>query len=186
MDLSENDEMGLQGARVLATAIRSGLGRQLEELRLFGTGIGCQGFREVLHALRDSACAASLARLDVSSCQIGSEGVCYLCRLIEGQTFPRLQALNIGNDLRFSEPGMMCLVKTLGRAGSELTELNLSGLRLGNDGVAALAEILASGACPKLERVDLLDGFITAQGKGVLKEAVEARSGEVKLEIRWP
>jgi hypothetical protein len=152
--------------------VTDGLGPlRLEALRLGENELGDDG---VLELARSLACVGTLNVLDVRSCRVGDRGAAALAGVLE--TSPRLRVLSVrGNGI--GSQGTAALARGLSLA-DWLAHLDLgrNPVGVGGDaGVRALADVLAGGRAPRLERLSLDGSGLAARHAQRLRKAEVVR-----------
>jgi Ran GTPase-activating protein (RanGAP) involved in mRNA processing and transport len=132
LDLCGNS-IGNEGATALADGLMHL--RSLKTLDFAGNSIGHDGISALAPAL---ASLQSLEQLNLAQNLIGDDG---LQALVEGISHcSKLSKLYLSGNRSISSLGVVSLSALLRSDGCYLTEISLHGIRIGNDGAAALAD----------------------------------------------
>ncbi len=127
------NSIGVEGASALAAGLTDL--RSLKKLDLSGNFIGNDGISALAPAL---ASIQSFEELYLSNNSIGDDGV---QALIEGISHcSKLSKLRLNGNRSITALGVVPLSTLLRSDGCSLTEISLCGIRIGNDGAAALAD----------------------------------------------
>ena len=184
--------IGENGARALAkaAATRRGGFKHLNKLFLASTNIKARGASAIAKAARYWP---HLRGLDLSSNRLGADGVRALCeaaatrneescsRVLErgGGAFARLTKLEL-SDNDMGNDGMIALADaTMAGAFQRLVGLGLSSNKIGGSGMRVLSRaVVAHGALPRIEEIELIDNLINEQQSqriivAILKERPE-------------
>jgi len=169
LNLRDN-AIGSQGVAALASALLSS--KALAKLRSLNLGsnlIGDQGVAALASAMARGA-MPSLTQLFLCDVGMGDAGVCALASAVSSRALLGLQDLSLAEN-HFGDLGALELMHALSggltsgdAAGCQrgpvpvLRELDVSGMRVGPAGTAAVAHTLSAGAVPALKRLVMLCG----------------------------
>lgn len=119
----------------------------LELFSLYDTPCQASDLGALLESLVQSACAHSLRRLRLFSCNIRAEGVEVLGLLIGRNSLPSLNEVDIHRNSDIGIKGVMALMQGL-RASShtKLANLGLENVGLNDEGIKTLMDLIESGA----------------------------------------
>eukprot|EP00908_Phaeocystis_cordata_P026680 Transcript_9168.p1 GENE.Transcript_9168~~Transcript_9168.p1 ORF type:complete len:468 (+),score=65.48 Transcript_9168:42-1406(+) len=167
LNLREN-AIGSQGVAALASALLSS--KALAKLRSLNLGsnlIGDQGVAALASAMARGA-MPSLTQLFLCEVGMGDAGVCALASAVSSRALVGLQDLSLAEN-HFGDLGALELMHAISgaltsgdAAGCQrgpvpvLRELDVSGMRVGPAGTAAVAHTLSAGAVPALKRLVML------------------------------
>ena len=145
LDLSEN-ELGGDGAGALIVSALTGSG--VEVLALAGNHVGDEGMACLAERLSAGGALppapSPLRRLDLGSNGLGSVGVRSLAALLTSGSLACLKSLSVGGNA-FGPEGARVLGEALRRTSTHLTELNVDGCALGDQGCVHLVGALKGG-----------------------------------------
>ena len=132
-----------------------------------------------LSRLNDEACPAAIlqgvAKLDISWNNIGDDGIAQLATALQANTTIKLLCISANFSIAVNG------AKSLGRAlsvNSSLEKLDISYIRIGDDGIAHIANALQTNATLKV--MDILDCNISDKGAESLAKAL---SVNISLEM---
>ena len=189
-----DNELGDEGATILCNALSESTVTKVQELDLSDNDIGPDGAKAIAALC---AVCASVTKILVGANKLGNEGATILCDALRESTVTKVQVL----DLRMNDIGLDGAKAVAAMAGvvASVTSVNLSnnalcGLTTDPDsgdvvgtytaeGIIALADALR--VCASLTHETHLDVrycSLGKEGKAVLRNAVEGRSG-FKLEL---
>ncbi|XP_048018280.1 NACHT, LRR and PYD domains-containing protein 12-like [Megalobrama amblycephala] len=192
-----------EGCAALASALRSN--SHLRDLNLSKNKIGGPGLTLLSDGLKDPQC--KLEKLWLSYCDITSEGCAALASALRSNS--HLRDLNLSGN-KIGGPGLTllsdglkdphckleklclsyCNITSEGcaalasalRSNSHLRDLNLSGNKIGDKGLTLLSDGLKDPHC-KLEKLWLLDCYITAESCAALASALRSNSHLRELDL---
>jgi hypothetical protein len=104
----------------------------------------------------------------------------HLSGLLGMDTFPMLHHLSVAGNRGLGDDGVAVLVEGLLAAPcTRLAELSLRRCEMGDQGLAALAQVVNAGHFERLKEIDLSYNFaVTDKGVCVLARAIDAAAGE--------
>ncbi|XP_026054693.1 NACHT, LRR and PYD domains-containing protein 3-like [Carassius auratus] len=184
-----------EGYKALASALRSNPSH-LIELDLTGNDPGQSGVKELSHILQDPKCQLKLRflgpaaekafqnvkeivgenllllkKLDLSKLELGDTNMNQISALLQ-DTHCKLSTLILNNSSVTPEDCRV-LTEALNSNPSNLTELDLSGNKLGDSGNETICHLLENTQC-KLEKLKLSDCCITEEGYKALASALRS------------
>jgi len=176
LDLSDNPEMGEEGAQALGLALEQGALPLLQGLLLFGDKIYGGGLA-IARAMQSGG-LAQLEILDLSGAALGTACVLELSKVLMEGHCPRLEQLGM-SDNNVEEEGVEALAVALGAratAGcSNLCKLHLGGNVVGPRGAEKLAKALCRDGCgTRLALLELHSARLGGEGIRVIAEALKS------------
>ena len=144
-------------------------------------GLSLQDHMNVSILLDVVKCCANLQSLDISGCNIGSEGVALL--FDDHQCWVNLHTLNLSSN-EIGSDGMALLFDDH-QCWVNLHTLNLSCNNFGSDGAQVLSKVLVH--CKNLRCLDLTGSWIGDDGAVALAEGLKDLNSllELRLGINW-
>ncbi|GAB5033372.1 nlrc3 [Nannochloropsis oceanica] len=176
LDLSDNPEMGEEGAQALGLALEHGALPLLQGLLLFGDKIYGGGLA-IARAMQSGG-LAQLEILDLSGAALGTACMLELSKVLTDGHCPLLEQLGM-SDNNVEEKGVEALAVALGaraRAGcAYLCKLHLGGNVVGSRGAEELAKALCQDGCgAKLALLELHSARLGREGICVIAEALKS------------
>ena len=144
-------------------------GGRLETLDLPGSPIGAEGAQAIADLLAGDT---MLTSLDLSHCSLGDDELRLLAQGLRKNT--RLRHLNLAMNAVVTCEGISALTGALG-SHAGIASLNLSGIRIDNVGMHALAASLLANH-PVLEQLALSDCATGPKGRRIIAKAMEANT----------
>ncbi|XP_048051929.1 NACHT, LRR and PYD domains-containing protein 12-like isoform X2 [Megalobrama amblycephala] len=167
INLSEN-KIRDEGVMLLSDGLKDPHCK-LENLMLWGCNITAEVCDALTSALRSNS---HLRELDLSENKIGDEG---LTLLSDGLKDPHCKLENLWlSQCNITAEGCAALTSAL-RSNSHLRELDLSGNKIGDEGLMLLSDGLKDPHC-KLEKLTLNSCNITVEGCAALTSALRSNS----------
>jgi len=166
LNLGSND-IGNEGALVVAEALRSMPHSQLQTLNLHNNSIGNEGAMALAEALRF---AQKLQTLDLHFNNIGAAGACAVADTL--RSLPLLTTLDLGWNI-LKDEGACAVAQALpSLPHSQLTTLNLTNNFIYEEGAVSLAKGLSSLPHSHLTTLDLSFNRILEAGARAVAEAL--------------
>jgi Ran GTPase-activating protein 1 len=180
LDLSQNLFNNIGSAEILRDIIRRN--KAITTLDLSGTHFGrTTGAVDRITAGLDSN--STLAKIDISSCDLGDEGISTLARNL-GSRNVSLQKLCL-NDNSITSTGVGALLEAMEQNNNHITDLDLQrNDSIGNEGASLVARSLGNNALPNLTRLSLFDCDIGDDGLVALMSALEHNTSLLHLDLR--
>ena len=176
LDLSDNPEMGEEGAEALGLALEQGALPLLQGLLLFGDKIYGGGIA-IARAMQSGG-LAQLEILDLSGAALGTACVLELSKVLMEGHCPLLEQLGM-SDNNVEEEGVEALAVALGaraRAGcANLCKLHLGGNVVGPRGAEKLAKAVCQDGCgAKLALLELHSARLGREGICIIAESLKS------------
>ncbi|XP_059818026.1 NACHT, LRR and PYD domains-containing protein 12-like [Hypanus sabinus] len=172
--LGEN-ELGDSGVKLVSVALRNPECK-IQILWLWDVGLTDSGVEDFASALSTNP---SLTELDMSENKLGDSGVKLVSVALRN---PECKIQKLGLiDVGLTDSGADDLASTLSTNPS-LTELNLSGNKLGDSGVKLVSAALRNPEC-KIQRLWLIDVGLTDSGVEDLASALSTNTSLMELDM---
>lgn len=183
LDLSCNSErfgghrLHKELGQVLAEAFRSGYCRHLQELRIRDNNLGVyDGAVAMMRALQGGYCP-QVVKLDLSYCNLYTEGACALAMALRSMAGPKLEELDLCSNSMMLNEGWAAIFGAM-EAGCCLTmrRLDVHSCTLGTVASTALAQAITSGNCHGFQHLDLCNAFAHTSSTLRVLQAIQETS----------
>ncbi|XP_072893335.1 NACHT, LRR and PYD domains-containing protein 3-like [Hemitrygon akajei] len=176
LDLSDN-KLGDSGVKLVSAALRNPECK-IQTLGLEGVGLTDSGAEDLVSALSTNP---SLTELDLSGNKLGHSGVKLVSAALRNPEckIQKLRLIRVG----LTDSGAEDLVSALSTNPS-LTELDLSGNKLGDSGVKLVSAALRNPEC-KIQKLDLGKVGLTDSGVEDLVSALSTKPSLTGLYLRY-
>ncbi|KAL1251670.1 hypothetical protein QQF64_019466, partial [Cirrhinus molitorella] len=201
-----NCSISEEGYKALASALRSNPSH-LIELDLIGNDPGQSGVKELDGLLQDPNCQLKLKflspaadqacqyvteivgknplllrDLDISDCKLGDTQVNQMAALLQDKHC-KLNTLMLNNN-SITAKGCAVLTSAFNSNPSNLTELDLSGNKLGDSGIEKICPLLKNTLC-RLQKLKLSDCSITEEGYKALASVLRSNPSHlIELDLK--
>ena len=177
--LSKND-IGDDGTVALAAAIKAV--SNIEILFMARNHVGSKG----LAALAEQCGKVGLWQLVMTENSIDDAGVIALADVVtkDPENFAEMRWLFLDENEGITEKGVVALAKSFVHGFRNLERLALHNCKIGNNGLAALAEAINRGGLPQCEYLYIQRNSFDEEGKAILKAAAKPKG--IKVHYGWP
>lgn len=168
---------GATALQSVSAVLRDGGLNNLEGVEMMDCFVRDEDYVQFLNALEKSYSLRRIRCLWFEGCEISKVGACALAGLLARNALPALAELSF-NENAINDAGVVALAESLGKArwSSRLMYLELGGVGMGDQGMAALAKLVSQGCLWRVETLDLLshNHNLTDQGLLPLVQAIDA------------
>jgi Ran GTPase-activating protein (RanGAP) involved in mRNA processing and transport len=168
---------GTAALQSITTALRNGALQSLQGVVLVNFDLNVEDVKDFTIALGGVSCAKRLTCLMFINCGLDAVGARVLAAVLSQGCFPALQKLFLSKNPNLTDVGVVALAEALSKTTQTfLTNLNLSDVGMGDEGIGALASLISQGRMEQLEELSLSsNSAVTKQGIIALAKAVDAR-----------
>lgn len=187
--MSEMEELVYRGRKYyrrfdlgsVVSALNRGIAFQrLQSISFTKISMGSSECTLLLDALKEASCAQQLMCLALTECELCPAMTTHLSLLLGQDSFPMLQRLNL--DWSLTDEGVTAILHGLNNALR--TRLRHLTIRMGDDGMVVMADLIRSRRLECLESICLNGNRLTDQGVLVLARCINDYGKDGLLMLR--
>lgn len=173
----DNSTIGGAVLQAISAALRHRALQNLQELELRGCHCVDGEFGGFVDALEGYGCPTRLRAFSFTGCEVDHDGMRAFADLLAQDGFPALKSLNFSFNRGVTDVGVVALANALSSATRTfLIHLSLASMKIGDEGIVALASLVEQDRFKQLKYIDLSQNeAITDRSLILLAKAIGRR-----------